>query len=1007
MAWVHALHVVALLTLAGPALAQSRATGGDLTGVLRDETGGVLVAAAVTLRQPDTGLVRSAVTGPDGQFAFRSLPVGRYELSATLDGFEPLVLRDVALMLGATVHLAPTMKVAGSSYDVTVAAGRLQIDPQKAGLAHVIDRRQIDELPINTRNFITFSLLTPGVAPDRTPQQGASRTSGLVFAGQRSRSNNVTVDGLDNNDETVGSVRAVFSQDAVQEFQVLTTGYSAEFGKASGGVVNIVTRTGTNRIAGSTFAFGRDERLNARGHFERFDPSGREIAVPKAPYDQAQFGMTFGGPLKRDRAFFFGSVERLVVNAGNFVTIDDRTPVAHPFVPGLELGTAAGILRAAGFPIETGQVGYRVRSTQALARLDLLPGAYQRLTMRVNAAADLDENIEPFGGLVARSRAAALDNGDLMAAASHNIVVSGRLVNEVRFLVARRRQDVRALDPTCDGPCDREDEGGPTVEVSGFASAGRHRFTPTPRDNVRYQVVDTLSLAAGRHLLKTGVDLSIVQGKRQSLPLHFGGRYIFAPLPAIPGLLPAPVSAIQAVALGLPAAYVQGYGHSGSAYDYRDVALFVEDQWQARPGLTLRIGARYQRQFFPDTTYFVAGYPNPYRFPRDANNIAPRVGVVWDPTGAQRTVIRGAYGVYYDNLITAVAGITRYINGSDGVRTLVLSAPGSFAAWAAPERRLPEATATALAGGAFPSVAITIDPGLVTPYAHHASLGVDHRLGEGAMVSASVVVANGFKHLGTVDYNPVVTALGPNRRPADMNGVAGTSASVLQYTSFGQTWYRGLTVSLLGRAQARLHYSASYTWSKAEDNATDFQSAFLPQDNGRGRDPANIDGLPLGFDPLKERGPALHDQRHRLVFGGSYEAPAGVQVSALVSVASGWPFTVLAGEDLNGDRDGGSFPSDRARGVPSDIATSVPRGSGRFPMQASVDVRVSKAVRTGGRFRVDLLVEVFNLFNRSNFVDVQNVFGTGRHPDQPLPTFGQFTQAGPPRQTQLGARLSF
>ncbi len=338
---------------------------------------------------------------------------------------------------------------------------------------------------------------------------------------------------------------------------------------------------------------------------------------------------------------------------------------------------------------------------------------------------------------------------------------------------------------------------------------------------------------------------------------------------------------------------------------------------------------------------------------------------------------------------------------------LRLTAPGAFAAWAAPGRRLPESTAIQLAGGSYPSVAITIDPGLRNPYAHHMFLGADHLITPRVRLSAGFVYARGFNALGTIDYNPVLPDLGPGRRPADINGQAGTSASVLQYTSFGETWFRGLTLSLDGSVDNRFFFRVGYTLSKAEDTSTDFQSAFLPQNNGRGRDPLQLSGLPIGFRPDDERGPALHDERQRLVATGSYRIPWDVIVSGLVTAASGWPYNILAGTDLNGDRDGGSFPSDRARQVPSDPATSLSRNAGRLPSQISVDARVSKSVQITGRLELEGLFEVFNLFNRTNFTDVQNVFGVGAYPSSPAATFGRFTQAGNSRQMQLAARIRF
>ena len=230
---------------------------------------------------------------------------------------------------------------------------------------------------------------------------------------------------------------------------------------------------------------------------------------------------------------------------------------------------------------------------------------------------------------------------------------------------------------------------------------------------------------------------------------------------------------------------------------------------------------------------------------------------------------------------------------------------------------------------------------------------------------------------------------------------------MLQYTSFGETWYRGLSLSLDKRFNGAFQLLVSYTLSKAEDNSTDFQSAFLPQNNGLGRNPADPNGLPLGFNPNDERGPSVQDQRQRLVASGSYETRAGIQLSAILNVGSGRPYNILAGADLNGDGNGGGVPPDRARAVLSDPATSVGRNSGTLPSQATLDVRITRLFRSRGTLTLQPMFEAFNLFNRANFTAVQNVFGTGSYPSNPVATYGQFTQAGPPRQIQLALKVNF
>jgi hypothetical protein len=576
------------------------------------------------------------------------------------------------------------------------------------------------------------------------------------------------------------------------------------------------------------------------------------------------------------------------------------------------------------------------------------------------------------------------------------------MVNELRFQAALRDQTVRSLDPLCGGDCTLENQGGPTLEVLGVASVGRQRFTPQPRKNTRYQVLDTVSYYTGAHQMKAGFDFNFIDQSEQSLPLHFGGRYIFATIPAsqapLLGLAPLDVSPIVAVRLGLPGRYVQGYGNSLAPYTYKDFSLFAQDDWRLTPRLTAKVGLRYQVQMWPDVNYTVSGYPNTYKFPGDGNNIAPRLGVVWDAKGDHKTTIHAAYGTYFDNLITGLIGITKGINGRDGVRTFVASLPVTVTAWNASGRKLPEPTTP------YPSLVISPDPGLKTPYAHHLSGGVTRELPGQMSLAADVIYVRGFNQPSTLDYNPLVLSLGNGRRPADVNGVAGTSASVLQYTSYGETWYRGLTVSAVRRFIGGHQMMVGYTLSKAEDNGTDFQSEFIAQDSGRGRNPADLTGLPLGFDPDSEKGPSLQDERHRLVASGMYMAPRKIELSSIITIGSGRPYNILAGADLNSDGDGGA--TDRARGTLTNIATSVMRNAGTLPTQATVDLRVARSFALG-RTNVQGIFEIFNLFDKANYIGVNNVWGTGAYPSAPAPTYGKFTQAGPPRQMQFAVKIGF
>ncbi len=989
-------------------LAQSRVTGADLRGAVRDESAAPMAGATVTVTSAETNSARTARTDAGGRYFVGALPPGTYRIAVELAGFATAARDAVAIHLGQDLQLDFTLVLAGRAETVTVTGEAELIDSHRTTVATVVGQQQIEGLPINGRNFMSFSVITPGVNLDTTPQQGASATSGLSFAGQRARSNNIMVDGLDNNDPVVGSVRATFSQEAVSEFQVLTNSYSAEFGKASGGVVNIVTKSGTNDVHGNAFAFVRDDALNAKDHFEKFDVFGQPIDHEKAPYKQRQYGATLGGPLRRDKTFFFLSFERLEIDANSFVTISDAD---------------AAILNRAGFPVTPGANPYQFDDTLVLGKVNHYWSPDHNLVLRSNYSHRKNESIEPFGGLVARSRGAEQLRTDYGLSLAETDILSARWVHELRLQWAHEKQDIDSLDPNCGGPCTGVDQGGPTLEVAGVASVGRQRFTPQPRTNDRIQVTDNLTFATAKHSAKVGFDVNWIDSKRTSLPLHLGGRYLFRPLPAIPGLLPQPISAIQAVALGIPAAYIQGYvdpGQLGGPYRNWDVSFFVQDDWRLSRKLVVKPGLRYQRQFWPDYQYTVSdvgGRSYSYAFPGDSNNFAPRIAVAFDPTGRGRTSLHAAWGRFFDNEIVSIGSITDEVRGGpEGVRTLVARFPSPvvLAGWRAPGHKLPESTALALLGGSYPSLVLSPDPGLETPYADQAAVGLEQALGQEFALSANFVWVHGQHQVGTVDYNPVVPSLGAGRRPNDVGGRAGTSASVLQYTDFGETWYKGLTVALSKRMGHRSQFLLSYTLGKAEDNSTDFQSAFIPQDNGRGRDPNDPTGVPVGFNSALERGPAVNDQKHRLVFSGLLDLPWSVRLSTIVTAASGRPFTALAGADLNGDGDGGAIPGpDRARRNPADASSSVGRNSERLPSTFTVDLRLSKRFKIGGKGSLDLIAEAFNLFDRVNYSDVNNLFGTGAFPDQPQKdaqgrvTYGTLTAAQAPRQIQLAVKVGF
>ena len=1011
--WRRCMLVVGLALVAmAPSLhAQARLTGADLRGIVTDQTGRVLPGCGVTVTNSETNISRSVSTDSAGRYNVPALPPGIHTISARLSGFKTQVRERVALVLGEAVTIDFSLLVADTAETVIVSGNSPLISASRTEISSVINQQQIDALPTNGRNFIAFALIIPGVASDRTPLQGAVATSGLSFTGQRGRSNNVMVDGLDNNDPVVGSVRATFSQEAVREFQVLVDSYSAEFGKAAGGVVNIITKSGTNTLHGNAFFYFRDEVLNAKKHFDRFDIFGNPISVEKPPFSQQQGGGTMGGPLKRDRSFFFTSLERTRIEDARFVTIDSA---------------AAQVLNGLGFPVELGNVPINIRNTEFLVKLDHYWTTGRASTVRGNYADVNREGIDDFGGIVARSRGTVQLRTDWSVSASETDVLSDRWLNELRGQYADQDQHVNALDPSCGGPCTGVDQGGPSLEVTGVAAVGRQRIAPQIRLVRRVQLADTVSYFAGAHHVKIGGEYNhlTLPSDGNVLPANFGGRFFFSPIPAL-----GVTSALDGLQKGLPAAYAQGYGNPNFPDEgYADLSLFVQDEWK-RGRLVVKPGVRYQRQFWQSQDFQASdlgGSTIAFPLASDRNNVAPRIGLSYDINGNARTIARASYGMFYDNVLFAAENSPRVLTGtSSGLRNLALSAPLASIAWNAPGRRLTESQASALLGGSYVSTVLLPDPALKNPFTHQASIGVDRVLGSDLSLSVSVIYVRGFNLSGTLDYNPLLPArLGPGRRPNDVlcaqipsapcvnGGIPATSGSVIQFTSFGESWYKGLTAALSKRLSRNYQLLASYTLSTAEDTSTDFQSTFIAQNSGYGRNPADKFGLPVGFDPRSERGPTTHDQRHRLVLSGIYRIPWNLQLSGIATVGSGRPFTPLAGADLNADGNGGQFPPDRARRNPADESTSVGRNSETTAAQVNVDLRVRRTFKLVSRGTVETMVEIFNVFNRTNFIEDTNqssfvIFGSGAFPNTPLPAYGKYTLTLPPRQVQLAVRVSF
>ena len=699
------------------------------------------------------------------------------------------------------------------------------------------------------------------------------------------------------------------------------------------------------------------------------------------------------------------------IDANNFVNIDPD---------------AATVLRANGFPVELGNVPYTVQDHRASWPRSTTSGA--RTTTSSCAATSPTPPTRTSSPSAASSPAAAARcscGTDWSISASQTDILSARWVNEARVQFAHEDQMIQSLDPNCGGEClrQRTARAGPTLEVTGVASVGRQRFTPQPRLNERIQLMDTVSYFGGNHRLKAGLRLQLHQHQahRAAAALR---RALHLPVAAgqrAGGHRPA---AARDAALrpwrrwrsGCPPPTCRATARSGASYKDSDLSLFLQDDWRITSRLTLKAGLRYQRQSpYDDIDYTVSnlgGTSLTYKYPADNNNFAPRVALAFDPKGNGRTSLHAAYGIFYDNQIIAI--------GADRRRHR--------------RQRRRRADAGAALPGQHRSLARARPP---HPGAHHALSQPGHRSRSrdsrrptrtrprsGSIAPRQRLLRGRQLRLRARQAPARHHRLQPGgaragRGPAAQRrrgGVAGTSASILQYTSFGETWYRGLTRQPQQAVpRSKYQFMVSYTLSKAEDNSTDFQSAFIVQDNGRGRNPADPTGCRTGFDPDSEKGPATHDQRHRFVLSGLYQFPWDVQLSAIITAASGRPFNPLAGADLNGDGDGGAFPSDRARPEPHRPGQQRGRATaGPWTAQFIVDARLSKRFRFGQargprRVRGGLQPAQPHEFQRDQqHLRPRRLPRTSPQTDaQGRVTYGLYEQALPPRQIQLAAKVSF
>lgn len=1069
--WIAAAWILAMLlmTTAVPVL-EAQATG-SIAGVVTDASGAVLPGVVVEIVNAATSLVRTAVTGDDGRFAVPLIPPGTYRVKGTLAAFKSAARNNVSVAVEQTSRVDLQLSVGDIQETVSVAAPIPLVETRTATLGLVVNRAQIVELPLNGRNFTQLGTLLPGViAPpsgttaanglggssgDATPGGFGAATAGFSVNGQRNQSNNFLLDGASNNDTFNTGFVLRPPPDAIQEFKILTHSYGAEFGRNAGSVVNVVTRSGTNAWHGGAWEFHRNDALQARNVFA-------SPTQPKPELNQHQFGGSLGGPIARDRLFAFGYYEGHRLTSGvtqNFIVLSDaqrtgafgtttiRDPLTGlPFpnnaIPESRLDPAAVALLADFVPSANTGANRFVLSPnvtdnrhQAGTRIDLQRSAGHALLARYMwSRTDRQEppTTRPVG-----SRAKATLRDVMLSDTS---VLGPSLFNVARVSynrIAARPAVTSGLSNASYGidvpQNSRRAIGLANVAIDGFFSVGDVNQPFVSRLNEVLQVANDVTWVHGGQTVKAGIDI-----RREHMVIAFvnrpNGDFTFNGY--------ATGNAAADFLLGLPSQFrraTQNADQDGVGWLY---AGYAQDEFRPTRNTTVTAGVRYElpvpfvdandalNAFRPgqQSTRFPGAplglvYPGDAGVPRgtyrtDTNNIAPRLGVAWDPTGTGRSSLRGAWGIFYDALAGQGDFFQNGVLAPPFTPILELNAPPAVLTLRHP------LSATTSDANDFPPGLIFIGWGedFSTPYAHHFNLTWQQQLRDRFSAEIGYVGSRGFNLPIFMEVNPGVYEAGQTRPGARLL----PALSLVRPTfSVARSWYDSLQASLRMRPTRGLNFLASYTLGHAVDHLSGLniggdQRPVLPVTIG---DQNSIDAaLQL------EKGDALFDVRHRVVvsFGAALPVPrllpqvlGGWQVNGIVQSQSGFPFTVydtapsiryltnrpaqVCDPNAGGARTAAQWFNTTCfvRRPLAETGTpgSTVRNGVRGPGFARTDLSFFKDVTLPRQQGIQLRLEAFNLWNQTQFRQPGNVIGT--------PTFGQITSAEDGRIIQVAVKYSF
>ncbi len=919
-------------------------------GTVKDAQGGVVAEVAIAFRNVDTGLVRHAATSTDGRYWLSGLAPGRYELWATKPGFRQVLRSGVTLTLGSEAVLDVALSVAGVGETVTVTADVPVVATTTSAVEMRINREQLDRLPLFGRDYLSLLRLT-----------AAAQQFGSAFTGSRDRSNEFSLDGVDNTSDISGFQRTPVALDAIQEVQVLANSYKAEHGRASGGVVNAISRSGANRPSGSAFVALSDDAFTAQSPYAN-------RRVPEPPFRLLTFGGAAGGPLVRDHWHYFLNYEK----AGQ----DSRseTTAVLPSASAAFSAATLGFLATNGISPAIFGAGGQARLVRPeyvdihnlTAKVDGLARQFQTLSVRYTfrrsaQASGTQGTLFDYNGQASLVR-------DHYVVASHKWTPGSSRLNEAYVHAGHTLSDFRVAYPTLTN-----------VSVSGGFTLGGNTGFPQGRSEPMAQFADSYTvlhrgLRSGEHTVKVGANVKVFRSS-SFFDADSRGTFTFFSL--------------QQFILGQPGLFTQFRGDTSLDRPNTLSAVFVQDDWRPRPDLTINAGLRYDYESAKtEALRDVTGAPGP-GIGRDRNNLAPRVGVVWAPGGSTTQAVHAGVGIYYDQIVLNVLGNVRFT-------------PPKVIGVSIANPSFPDPTSGQLT--VPPPAIAAIDPHLTTPYNLNTSIGYRRALTSSLGVDATLVYNRGWDQVMTVDRNAGV----PGTANVLGQGAAGRDPAIAASIfngNLGFIRYQGLLLDLQKRFSRGVRGGLAYTLSKTIDNGATFSSP-----------------IQVPSRPDLNTGPGANDRRHEIKSHVELDLPFDVQLAAVVEQYSEAPLNITAARDVNGDGLTGDWvnesicltvacPGSRySRNSVRELSTEeanrlrslfglapIP-GFANNPKYFNMNLALQKSVRLGGR-RARVTAEAFNLFNTPQRVIGSTSITSG--------VFGSYVAVVQPRALQLTAQFDW